>query len=50
MAEPIPAPRPLPILGNALDLDAEFPMTSLMNLSAQYGERHHSLLIGIAGD
>ncbi|KIW60731.1 hypothetical protein PV05_00925 [Exophiala xenobiotica] len=38
MAEPIPAPRPLPILGNALDLDAEFPMTSLMNLSAQYGE------------
>ena len=48
MVEPIPAPRPLPILGNALDLDAEFPMTSLMNLSAQYGERHHDLLIWIA--
>ncbi|EXJ86976.1 bifunctional P-450:NADPH-P450 reductase [Capronia epimyces CBS 606.96] len=38
MAEAIPSPRGLPILGNALDIDAEYPMTSLNNLADRYGE------------
>lgn len=38
MAEAIPSPSSLPILGNALDLDAEYPMTSLTNLASRYGE------------
>ncbi|KAK5280866.1 hypothetical protein LTR40_005739, partial [Exophiala xenobiotica] len=38
MGEPIPSPRAWPIIGNVLDLDAEFPMTSLSNLAQRYGE------------
>ncbi|OAG40178.1 hypothetical protein AYO21_05656 [Fonsecaea monophora] len=38
MAEPIPSPRGYPIIGNALDIDAEYPMMSLSNLANRYGE------------
>src|SRR6201996_1496193 len=38
MAESIPSPRGYPIIGNALDIDAEFPMLSLSNLANRYGK------------
>jgi cytochrome P450/NADPH-cytochrome P450 reductase len=36
-AVPIPQPRGLPIVGNALDFDAEYPLGTVMRLADQYG-------------
>ncbi|KAJ4518381.1 hypothetical protein HRR90_009372 [Exophiala dermatitidis] len=38
MADGIPFPKGLPFLGNIFDIDAEFPMQSLMSLANRYGE------------
>ncbi|KIW18164.1 hypothetical protein PV08_02452 [Exophiala spinifera] len=38
MAETIPSPKGWPLIGNALEVDAEYPMTSLSNLAKRYGE------------
>jgi cytochrome P450 / NADPH-cytochrome P450 reductase len=35
----IPQPSGLPILGNLLDIDMEFPLKSLFDLAEKHGER-----------
>ena len=37
MTEPIPSPPGWPIVGNITDLDAEFPLGSLVHLADLYG-------------
>ena len=37
MAEAIPAPPGWPIVGNVTDIDAEFPLGSLVHLADLYG-------------
>ncbi len=44
MAEAIPSPRAIPFLGNALDVDAEYPITSLTTLAARYGKLEAKIL------
>lgn len=39
MTDTIPSPRSWPLIGNALEINAEFPMTSLSNLAKRYGEQ-----------
>ncbi|KAK3687194.1 putative bifunctional P-450:NADPH-P450 reductase [Podospora appendiculata] len=35
---PIPSPSGLPLVGNALDIDFDFPLGSMLNFSDQFGE------------
>ncbi|KAK1775755.1 cytochrome P450 [Copromyces sp. CBS 386.78] len=35
---PIPGPPGLPLVGNAFDIDTEFPLGSMLNFANQYGE------------
>lgn len=43
---PIPGPPGLPLVGNAFDIDTEFPLGSMINFANQYGEYHnHHILI-----
>jgi len=41
---PIPEPKGLPFLGNALDIDTEFPLGSMLNFADQFGTVFISLL------
>ncbi|KAL1844507.1 hypothetical protein VTK73DRAFT_2395 [Phialemonium thermophilum] len=44
--EPIPSPPGLPVLGNINDIDADFPLGSMLNLADKYGPIYRLSLAG----
>jgi cytochrome P450/NADPH-cytochrome P450 reductase len=41
---PIPGPQGLPLVGNALAIDLEFPLGTFKSFAEQYGKLAHPLI------